>query len=326
MNEHLSPYSRLLKNRINLRQIPFTERGSRIMVFQSNRHLSVRLAERWFKREGQLSSYRSRPPIVDQWQFTDEHGTSLEFKMTSYPERVDFETRLGVFSLVFLDSETLLLTLPPCRCGISFLAYLDRAQTDRRGGVMHLTGEIRRNIAYTTNARVVSNMISNGGPESQRVDLIVDGGDTGMDKSAVLLLNITPRLGFNRYIPDPVEVNASAAQRWHAWFDAAPPVLDVYQDQYYFAWWIMRAGLISTRFYTTREAMTPSKLHYVGVWQWDAYFTPWPTVMWICPGAGSVAHLLDHQREDGMIPDAVHDDGTITYLNFPVEADVTKRH
>ena len=34
----------------------------------------------------------------------------------------------------------------------------------------------------------------------------------------------------------------------------------------------MRAGLLSTRFYTTREAMAPSKIHYVGVWQWDAYF------------------------------------------------------
>jgi glycogen debranching enzyme len=34
--------------------------------------------------------------------------------------------------------------------------------------------------------------------------------------------------------------------------------------------------------------------------------------------------LLDHQREDGMIPDAIHDEGTVTHLDFPVEADVTK--
>jgi glycogen debranching enzyme len=34
--------------------------------------------------------------------------------------------------------------------------------------------------------------------------------------------------------------------------------------------------------------------------------------------------VLDHQREDGMIPDAVHDEGTVTRLTFPVEADVTK--
>jgi glycogen debranching enzyme len=34
--------------------------------------------------------------------------------------------------------------------------------------------------------------------------------------------------------------------------------------------------------------------------------------------------LLDHQREDGMLPDAVHDEGVVTHLDFPVAADVTK--
>ena len=71
--------------------------------------------------------------------------------------------------------------------------------------------------------------------------------------------------------------------------------------------------------------MTPSKIHYVGVWQWDNFFH-----------ALAYRHvdsrlaedqlriLLDHQREDGMIPDAVHDEGTVTHLTFPVDADVTK--
>ena len=53
-----SQYLNLLKNRINLREIPFSERGSRLLIFQSNDHFTVRLAERWFKREGQLSAYR----------------------------------------------------------------------------------------------------------------------------------------------------------------------------------------------------------------------------------------------------------------------------
>ncbi len=325
MSEPQSQYLRLLKDRIELHEIPFTERGSRILVYQSDHHLSVRLAERWSKREDKLSSYRSRPPLVDLWQFTDEHGTPLDFEMTSYPHRLEFNTRLGIFALIFLDSETLMLALPPCRCGLSFQANLDRAQTDRRGGVMHLTGEIRRNIAYTTNAQVLSNSISVAGSESQQVNLILDGGRTGMDKGAVVLLNITPRLGFNRYIPDPVEANIVAADRWHTWFAAVPPVLEAYQNQYYFAWWIMRAGLISTRFYTTREAMTPSKLHYVGVWQWDAYFHALAyRYVDMRLAQDQLRILLDHQREDGMIPDAVHDEGTVTYLNFPVESDVTK--
>ena len=140
-----------------------------------------------------------------------------------------------------------------------------------------------------------------------------------------LLLNITPRLGFNRYIPDPDEAVLQAAARWHDWFAAAPVVAEEYRPQYYYAWWVMRAGLISTRFYTTREAMTPSKIHYVGVWQWDAYFHALAyRHVDIHLAQDQLRILLDHQRADGMIPDAVHDEGMVTHLTFPVDADVTK--
>jgi glycogen debranching enzyme len=87
----------------------------------------------------------------------------------------------------------------------------------------------------------------------------------------------------------------------------------------------MRAGLISTRFYTTREAMTPSKIHYVGVWQWDAYFHALAyRYVDLHLAQDQLRILIDHQREDGMIPDAVHDEGTVTHLPIPVDADVTK--
>ncbi|MEK7277572.1 MAG: trehalase family glycosidase, partial [Chloroflexota bacterium] len=202
----------------------------------------------------------------------------------------------------------------------SFRANLDQARTDRRGGVLRLTGDIRRNIAYTTNARLTSNVTAPVNDLSQQIRLGFDSGG-----GAALLLNITPRLGFNRWIPDPDLAIEAAARRWHEWFAAAPPVAEAYRAQYYYAWWIMRAGLISTRFYTTREAMTPSKIHYVGVWQWDAYFHALAYRHVDAKLAkDQLRILLDHQRDDGMIPDAVHDEGTVTRLNFPVEADVTK--
>jgi putative isomerase len=320
LSDFESPYLELLKNRINLRQIPFSERGSRLMVFGQDSRLSVRLAERWFKREGRLAAYRQRPPLVDDWRFTDGDGNPLEFQLTTYPHRLDCQTALGTFTFVFVDGETLLVTLPPGRCGFTFSANLDTAHSDRRGGVLTLTGDIRRNMAYTTNALIIRDMIEPIDAEAQRVNLILDAGG-----GSALLLNITPRLGFNRYVPDPDVAIQDAARRWHDWFAATPPVAPEYQAQYYYAWWVMRAGLISSRFYTTREAMTPSKLYYVGVWQWDAYFH-----------ALAYRHvdkklaqdqlriLLDHQQADGMIPDAIHDEGTVTHLDFPVDADVTK--
>ena len=315
-----SPYLELLKNRINLLDVPFTERGSRLLVFRDGSRLLFRLAERWLKRAGQLSAYRSRPPILEDWAFTDGEGKPLAATLTTYPHRLDVNTAPGLYTLAFVDTETILVVLPPGPCGISFRANLAQAQIDRRGGVLRLTGDIRRNVAYTTNARILSNLAEADGPESQRIHLTLDAGS-----GAVLLLNITPRLGFNRYLPDPAAVLQAAAIRWHEWFAAAPPVLDAFRQQYYFAWWVMRAGLISTRYYTTREAMTPSKFHYVGVWQWDAYFH--------ALAYRHVDHrlaqdqlriLFDHQRADGMLPDAVHDEGIVTHLPTPVDADVTK--
>jgi len=55
-----SEYLYLLKNRINLHQTPFSERGSWLLIFQFNKHLTIRLSERWFKREGRLAAYRTR--------------------------------------------------------------------------------------------------------------------------------------------------------------------------------------------------------------------------------------------------------------------------
>jgi len=316
-----SEYLNLLKNRINLKDIPFSERGSRLLIFRSNGYLTIRLAERWFKREGQLSAYRKRPPLIDQWMFMDEEGNPLDVQLTTYPHRIDFETRIGTFRLAFVDIETVMITLPPAHCTIKFNANLDKIQTDRRGGVLRLTGDIRRNVAYTTNARIVSHATAPLGTEHQSVHLHMDASDGGK----ALLLNITPRLGFNRYIPEIDTVMDAAEQRWHKWFADAPQVEEEYRAQYYYAWWIMRAGLISTRFYTTREAMTPSMIHYVGVWQWDAFFHALAyRHVEKHLAQDQIRIVLDHQREDGMIPDAIHDEGTVTRLNFPVDADVTK--
>jgi len=315
-----SPYLNLLKNRIDLRQIPFSERGSRLLLFCQNYALSIRLAERWFKVDNQLSAYRHRPPIIEEWCLIDQMGQGLDFELQSYPHRLDFITSIGIFTLSFLDEETLLLRLPETTCGIAFRANLDNAQSDRRGGVLRLAGDIRRNIAYTTNAAILQNTIEPHSSGGLQVNLVVKA-----TAGAAILLNVTPRLGFNRYFPDPDRAIDAAAQRWHAWFAAAPPVLELYQAQYYYAWWVMRAGLISSRFFTTREAMTPSKIHYVGVWQWDAFFHAL-AYRYIDKrlAQDQLRILIDHQRPDGMIPDAVHDEGIVTHLTFPVEADVTK--
>ncbi|MCL4560489.1 MAG: hypothetical protein M1281_07740 [Chloroflexi bacterium] len=315
-----SPYLALLKNRIDLNHIPFTDRGSRLLVMQNGAGLYIRLVERWFKIDQQLAGYRHRPPIVENFNLLDGEGRPLEYTLDTYPHRIDFTTAIGVFSLVFVDIETLLLALPAGACGITFQTHMDVGQTDRRGGVLRVTGNIRRNMAYTTNRPIVENNLIPNADGSLGLRLRLGEGPP-----APILLNLTPRLGFNRYLPSVAQSLQEAAQRWHDWFAAVPPVPEAYQRQYYYAWWIMRAGLISTRFYTTREAMTPSKIFYVGIWQWDAYFHALAYRHVDRKLArDQIRVMLDHQLPDGMIPDAVHDEGTVTHLNYPVEADVTK--
>ncbi|MCZ7554032.1 MAG: hypothetical protein B6D39_05310 [Anaerolineae bacterium UTCFX2] len=315
-----SPFLTMLENRIELREIPFTDRGSRLLVYRTNHSFSIRLAERWFKRSGQLAAYRKRPPIIQDLQFTDRQGNPLDFSLTSYPHCLHCQTSLGVFTIFFQDQETLSILLPAGNFGLNFLANVDEGQVDRRGGVLRTTGQIQRNIAYTTNAQLLSNEIS-APADTQLVSqtrFLSQAGDS-------FQINITPRLGLNRYIPDPFAALERAASRWHDWFASVPPVADPYQPQYYYAWWVMRAGLISTRYYTTRESMTPSKFFYLGVWQWDAYFH---AIAYrhvdMNLAKDQLRVLLDHQRADGMLPDAVHDEGVVTHLDFPIDADVTK--
>ncbi|MBX3086307.1 MAG: hypothetical protein KF716_32020 [Anaerolineae bacterium] len=305
-----------LHNRIDLVNIPFTDRGSRIMLFQHGDSLSFRLAERWTKWENEVGHYRQRPPIIDDFRFVDEQGNTVPFTRDTQPYKASMCTSIGNFDWTFIDTETLYLRLPAGRYQLVFEVRGDRGQIDSRGGTFHG----KRSVAYTTNAHIVQNSIKQLDNGNFQTTLALNAADGN-----ALVLNITPRLGYQRSIPQAEAVFEQSQSRWQKWFEAVPPVLEAYQEQYYYAWWIMRAGLLSTRFFFTREALAPSKVHYVGVWQWDQFFH-----------AIAYRHvdsqlaedqlriMLDHQQEDGMLPDAIHDEGLIVHLTKPVDAAVTK--
>lgn len=306
-----------LHNRINLTSIPFTDRGSRLLLFRSQHQFAIRLAERWVKWEAEVGHYRQRPPLVTDFTFLDSDGQPLtELNVETTPHAVSITTALGRFTWLFLDPETLLLSLPSARCGLRFSLYAQQAAADFRGAT--LRG--KRNLAYTTNARILANHLDPLDADHFQATLQLDA-----HAGQALLLNITPRLGFNRSIPDPAAALDAARRRWDAWFDAAPPVLDHLRPQYDYAWWIMRSGLVNTRYFFTREALLPSKVHYVGVWHWDQVFHALAyRHVDLQLAEDQLRIVLDHQRPDGMLPDAIHDEGLVTHLAQPVDADVTK--
>lgn len=305
-----------LHNRIDMVGIPFTDRGSRLLVFLRGNELSVRMAERWVKWESEYGHYRQRVPIIERFQILDEDGAALACTADTYPHVAHIQSERGPFSFAFADPETLAVRLPAGEYGIEFSVLASDARADRRGGVLHG----KRNVAYTTSAVLVRNEIVSEGPDRWRVRLKLRAAE-GMP----FLLNITPRLAFNRSLPEPATVIAEARDRWQAWYDAVPDVLEEYRDQYLYAWWVMRSGLMNTRYFFTREAMTPSKIHYVGVWHWDQFFHALAyrhvdTKL----AEDQIRIVLDHQRADGMLPDAIYDEGLVTHLEKPVAADVTK--
>jgi putative isomerase len=306
-----------LRNRIDLVNIPFTDRGSRLLLLRQNHQLMIRLAERWVKWEGEVGHYRKRPPIITGFQVLSEDGQVLRnMDVETYPYVVRIQNAAGRFDWCFLDFETFLISLPSGCYGFEFDVQAERARADFRGGTLHG----KRNIAYTTNARILENSIEaiEDGGFHVRLKLLVGTGQA-------LLLNVTPRMAFNRSIPNPESALAKQEAIWKAWFDAVPPVLDEFRAQYEYAWWIMRSGLVNTRYYFTREALLPSKVHYVGVWHWDQVFHALAyrhvdTNL----AEDQLRIIIDHQREDGLLPDAIHDEGLINHLALPVDADVTK--
>jgi hypothetical protein len=118
---------------------------------------------------------------------------------------------------------------------------------------------------------------------------------------------------------------AAAEERWRDWFDRVPPVAERFRRTYAYAWWIMATNLISPLGSVTHEAMTPSKIKYIGLWLWDcamhalAYRHMDPDL-----ARNQIRVMLSQQLPNGMMPDAVYDEGIVTEISHPIRAKVTK--
>lgn len=314
-----SPYLLLLENRIRLARIPFSDRGSRLLLYQDRRFqhaLYVKLAERLTSLTPGLSAYRSRPPFIPRLQLVDGGGRPVEFEVTTYPHALVFQTKIGEFRCVFQDAQTLSFGLPNgVASGISFTVVPDLARPDATGGEFKSV----RNCAYSTNGTVVLNQFEHNG-SGYDVILTAEG-----DSDTAIVLHIQAGLELRREVLPFRAALSGAEERWHRWFAAAPEVLETYRPQYYYAWWVLGNNILSPYGLFRRETVSPSKAHYVGAWQWDNYFHALALRYTDATLAGDqIRFMLDHQLPDGMIPDAVYDEGTITQLEVPVAAAVTK--
>lgn len=308
----------LLKDQIDIAHVPFSARGSRLLVYQEPGEslLLVRLAERLICLDPNPEAYISRQAFIDQLGFVDDAGALLEFTTTSYPDVLYFHTRLGDFRLAFQDHRTLAIGLPPNICsGVSFHVRPELWLESDAGGEIKSV----RNFAYRTNGTVISNKVL---PSRQgySVEFLVCAAE---DNTVTLHINSSFDLAHQ---PLPFsQVVLEARERWQMWFNLAPAVAEVYRQTYAYAWWVLGCNLLSPLGRLSVECTAPSKSTYIGVWLWDSAFHA-IAYRHVNPALArdQIRAMLANQLPNGMLPDAIHDEGIVTEIDHPIQGEVTK--
>jgi putative isomerase len=313
-----SAFLELLKNRIDITRVPFSDRGSRLLVFKETdgERLYVKLAERLTAIQPGLDAYRFRPPYIQDLCFVDREGMPLSYHLTTYPHVLLFQTRLGQFALAFHRGDTLAIGLPAGQAaGIRFRVSTQMWQQYDDGGSLVAV----RNLTYRTNGRVLKNELGLE-REAYVIELIVDGDDD----IAIHMSICNDRTLDGTPVPFS-ETRTAAERRWHNWFDRVPPVAEHFQNHYYYAWWVMSNNLVEPSGHVAHEAMMPSKVQYVGIWNWDACFHAL-AFRHVDPelARDQLRTMLACQLPDGMIPDAVYDEAVVASIEHPLRAEVTK--
>lgn len=318
MPNHLrtrSPSLERLRNKINIRREPFSERGSRLLVYREPQGdaLQVKLAERLSAIQPKLGAHRLRPPLLEGLRLLDGSGDPLAYQCSSYPHALFFETSIGVFTLCFHDQDTLALGLPAGRhCGIRLHANT------------HLRDEsslpqLVRELHCRTAAPIAAERWEQVG-EGRSLELLVEAA-----RDQALYLTLSRRQNPGGKSPRFSQTLNKAEARWARWFEAAPRPDGPYATACDYAWWVMAVNMVSPQGWIEHEAMMPSKHQYIGVWNWDACFHAL-ALRHLDPelARNQLRVMLAHQRPDGMIPDVVFDEGVVDRVDHPFPGEVTK--
>ena len=259
----------LLEDQIDVTRVPFSTRGSRLLVFKySDRdQLYIKLAERLTAVQPGLDIYRFRPPYIQDLCFIDGDGMPLSFRMTTLPHALMFRTRLGTFVLTFERTDTVAIGLPRGgTAGIRFRVSTQMWQQSVNGGSLKAV----RNLAYRTNGELLVNELS-----LERDVYLVELACHGQQDDGALAIHLQIRGDFDLdgEVRPFSETLACAELQWRSMFDSTPVVLAKYREKYAYAWWVMMNNLVAPLGRVTHEAMMPAKVQYVGVCELGCLFS-----------------------------------------------------
>ena len=303
---------------LDIVQTPFSFPGSRILIYQypEDSRLFIKLAERLINIFPGLETYLTRDPFISDFQFFHNDGNPLEFRVTIKPHYIRLKSLAGYIQVAFEDKDTFHVSLPiDLSLRLKFKVHASRYEKLKTGGFAFAY----RNLKYETNAEILEHTLT----QSNYV----------LEIEMLLLTNNDSSIRFCVYDTGPIEqalapfslVLESSEKTWNDWFSRIPEVDEIYREKYLYAWWVLAANQISPKGNITKQMAVPSKSGYIGVWLWDnalhalAYRHVDPEL-----ARDQIRGMLVHQQEDGMLPDAVFDDGIVTEIGHPIPGKVTK--
>ena len=121
----------------------------------------------------------------------------------------------------------------------------------------------------------------------------------------------------------------ATAAVWTDWLERCPRVREDLQAMTAFCWWVLGANIVELPGQGSARAVVPSKIGYVGLWQWDAYFI----AVGLRHGDAELAReQLDlafrFPSANGQLPDVVHDEGVLASSEDlpPHDLETLRRH
>lgn len=108
------------------------------------------------------------------------------------------------------------------------------------------------------------------------------------------------------------EIVATTSAAVLSWLARCPVVKVQWQPLVRLCWWVLGVNTLELGGAALGRAVVPSKLGYVGLWQWDAYFI----AIGLRHGDPALAAeqlriALSHPQPSGQLPDVVHENGVL---------------
>jgi glycogen debranching enzyme len=296
----------------DLTRIPYSLAGSWLLVGKNEGRVALKTVRR------SAVSYR--------WQQTGPWADMLlDIAMTIHGEehRCDIRaTTSGVtltdgqssIELVFADRETLLITTHGC--GLRLLLAHPASWIDpMRHGILR---------TYDLQSKTYFNFQSDE-PLVFRPAVPATGKETfdtveleDRVTQTVTIRSTTREEKVLLPLPQAAHVRAQRNAELATWFHGAPAVAARHRQAARTAWYLFHALQVQPEGEIRRQTVLSSKLSMNMTWSWDNCLN----ALALCPSQPALAWdqlftILDHQRPDGLLPDAISDSELIFGFNKP---------